>query len=170
MTAEGFKDRGRMPRYIRDENKLLLDEIRKADFRLKVEDFRAMSDLWPGLFGCSRSMIALRAQVLRLSFKNGLIISVPTPSELGYTFKRKERRAKDRPTKREANSRFNLALRAVIDKEVRKAGEKIFGAAWCMIRDLENENRELKEEVKNLRPFKTVAQREFSRQLSYRRG
>ena len=135
----------------------MLEEIRKSDCFTR-EDVQKIVDDWSGN---PRTFAAIRIAMLRLAEKHNVLISVPGAPKIGYN----NRKAK--PTKKEAKSRFNQALRAVIAKEVQKAADKIFCKAWRMISGLEEENRELKAEVKNLRPFRDVAQREFSRQLSY---
>jgi hypothetical protein len=145
--------------YSEKERGFILDQLRTDQYRINRETFKMWADLWPGFFnGRVRTEYALFLECRRLA-KNcslSLIVeSVPV---------RIRKRAATIPKVKK--TKLSDQVYAIIQNESYTTAKRATRRIAELVRILSEENQELKEEVKNLRPYKDIVDRHYSKEVS----
>jgi len=148
-------------KYSKEENELLEEEILRNDGVFSQADLTQLVEFWPGFFsGKMRTELAIYRQLIRLAQKQNWILHITTP-------KRQNRTIPKSSIKQEKSSKFSELLKYAIRIEIEKTCNRIASATRKLIQDVIEENKSMKEELRILRPYKGLVQREFSKQATY---
>ena len=151
-----------MSKYTEQENNLLLTELSNAGNTVNADAFKLMSEFWPSFFnGTQRGEYALYLQTLSLAKKAGLnpvINSIPKRDRSNW-------KAPKKIPARYTKGKTHAQIMSICHQEIQIAIKKTTAKIMRLMEDLNQENTELKNELRDLRPYKKVVENAYQREL-----
>jgi hypothetical protein len=146
--------------YSQKEIDFLKSNLEQSIF-LKREDFEAMEELWPGLFeGITRNAYALFLKTQDLAKSQNIkmvIVSMP------------KRTRKPKPHKKQYNitpsKNLHSQIALIVHNEIKASSRNIAQSIKKLIEEICIENKVLKEEVKELSPYKNIVEQNYKREM-----
>jgi hypothetical protein len=138
--------------YSKEENQMLIDEGIKLK-HLKKEDFETYESLWGGMFGVERKASSLANHAMRLFKAKGIkaVVSFPFPWRKNY---KKPRISLTPANSKSRRNKRTLQVEGVVKQELENACAKLSTKILLLMKELMQENKELKEEIEELKKYK----------------
>ena len=151
-------------KYTKEECQLLLDELTICKGHIATRSMEIMEETWPAFFkGQKRSAYALFLHTITLAKREKIeyvIDSIP---------KRHRNRSKEkRPEKIPnmfAKTRLFEQIKGIIQIEMANASKRATGRIMRLMAEVIIKNTELAEEIKRLRPYQEIVNREYSKEI-----
>jgi hypothetical protein len=152
--------------YTSAQNQFLLDQLAENGNKAKREEFVTLEEFWPGFFGGQKkTAFALFAHTKRLAKKKGIAMEV-----ISAPLRNRNRKPSNRVPARFTKGRIFDQIVGIIQMEMRQAERRASAKILRLIEDLADENRNLKEELKDLYPYKALVEQKYSTELEFRKG
>lgn len=148
------------PAYSEREESILLADLKNQNNIIKIENIESLVALWPGLCGQARNARSLFERTKALAKLNGIEFHVAGAP--------KRERGKYIPTSsmRTVKSRTREQILGIIQGEIRIGLQRATIKILRLMETIAQENIDLKEEIKNLRPYKNVVETSYRKELS----
>lgn len=147
--------------YSKEENDLLLKDLKDNEFKLEAESFERMESLWLSFFHeRKRKAYALYLQTIKLAKENNLKIikvSIPKRDRTGW----KKPGKKPRKNSRQTEDKIYLMINEEIKVAVARASKRIMKFA----NEIVDSNNELRKEVSELRAYKNELEHSWKRSM-----
>ena len=152
-----------MSKYTEQENNLLLTELSNAGNTVNADAFKLMSEFWPSFFnGTQRGEYALYLQTLSLAKKAGLnpvINSIPKRDRSKWKVPKKT-------PARYTKGKTHAQIMSICHQEIQIAIKRTTVKIMRLMEELTQENTELKNELRNLRPYKGIVETSYQKELN----
>lgn len=148
------------PPYSKKEDETILKTIESLDNKIGREDFEKLSEIWETFFDKKRRAFSLFLHIKNLIKKYNLQVEIISEPK------------RDRPPryrkpviKIERKASLPKQLEVFLDREVNGLKRKAIMFMKELNKALLQENQELKEELRKLRPYKTIVDKHYRKEI-----